>query len=95
MKRLTNEVECRMPQRTNGYKWWALSATSVGMLMAVLNSTTLLIALPTLTRVLHMNTFLAVWVLLGYMVVQTALVLTVGRLSDIWGRKKLYVAGFA
>ncbi|AEW04772.1 major facilitator superfamily MFS_1 [Sulfobacillus acidophilus DSM 10332] len=84
-----------MPKRPNGYKWWALSATSVGMLMAVLNSTTLLIALPTLTRVLHMSTFLAIWVLLVYMVVQTALVLTVGRLSDVWGRKKLYVAGFA
>jgi len=79
----------------NGYKWWALSATSVGMLMAVLNSTTLLIALPTLTRALHMSTFLAIWVLLVYMVVQTALVLTVGRLSDVWGRKNLYVLGFA
>ncbi len=80
---------------TANYKWWALSATSLGMLMAVLNGTTLLIALPTLVRALHMSAFLSIWVLLSYMVVQTALVLTVGRLSDIFGRKRLYVMGFA
>lgn len=80
---------------TAHYKWWALSATSLGMLMAVLNGTTLLIALPTLVRALHMSAFLSIWVLLAYMVVQTVLVLTVGRLSDIFGRKRLYVMGFA
>ncbi len=79
----------------DNYKWWALSATSLGMFMAVLNDTTLLVALPTLIRVLHMSSFLAIWVMLSYMVVQTILVLTVGRFSDMYGRKRWYVAGFA
>lgn len=78
-----------------GYKWWALSATSLGTLMAVLNGTTLLIALPTLIRDLHMSALLAIWVMLAYMVAQTVLLLTVGRLSDMFGRKRFYVLGFA
>ncbi|WP_053960886.1 MFS transporter [Sulfobacillus thermosulfidooxidans] len=77
------------------YKWWALSATSLGMFMAMLNGTTLLVALPTLIRVLHMSSLLAIWVMLAYMVTQTVLVLTVGRFSDMYGRKRWYVAGFA
>ncbi|PSR27856.1 MAG: MFS transporter [Sulfobacillus thermosulfidooxidans] len=76
------------------YKWWALSATSLGMFMAMLNGTTLLVALPTLIRVLHMSSLLAIWVMLAYMVTQTVLVLTVGRFSDMYGRKRWYVAGF-
>ncbi|WP_242968394.1 DHA2 family efflux MFS transporter permease subunit [Sulfobacillus sp. hq2] len=79
----------------SAYKWWALSATSMGMFMAVLNDTTLLVALPTLIRVLHMSSLLAIWVMLSYMVTQTILVLTVGRFSDMYGRKRWYVAGFA
>ena len=77
------------------YKWWALSATSLGMFMAMVNGTTLLVALPTLIRVLHMSSLLAIWVMLAYMVTQTVLVLTVGRFSDMYGRKRWYVAGFA
>ncbi|HBQ96316.1 MAG TPA: MFS transporter, partial [Sulfobacillus sp.] len=77
------------------YKWWALSATSLGMFMAMVNGTTLLVALPTLIRVLHMSSLLAIWVMLAYMVTQTILVLTVGRFSDMYGRKRWYVAGFA
>ncbi len=76
------------------YKWWALSATSLGMFMAMVNGTTLLVALPTLIRVLHMSSLLAIWVMLAYMVTQTVLVLTVGRFSDMYGRKRWYVAGF-
>lgn len=82
-------------QSSKTYKWWALSATSMGMFMAVLNDTTLLVALPTLIRVLHMSSLLAIWVMLSYMVTQTVLVLTVGRFSDMYGRKRWYVAGFA
>lgn len=78
-----------------GYKWWALAITSVGMMVAVLNGNTLLIALPTLIRDLHMSDLLGIWVMMGYLVVQTVLVLTAGRFSDLWGRKVLFVAGFA
>jgi EmrB/QacA subfamily drug resistance transporter len=77
------------------YKWWALSCTSVGMLLATLNSGTLIIALPDLERSLHTTLLQLVWVILAYMIAATVLVLTAGRLSDLFGRKRAYVAGFA
>src|SRR3954470_10229255 len=76
------------------YKWWALSCTSVGMLLATVNSGTLIIALPDLERSLHTSLLSLVWVILAYMIASTVLVVTAGRLSDLFGRKKAYVAGF-
>jgi EmrB/QacA subfamily drug resistance transporter len=76
------------------YKWWALSTTSVGMLLATVNSGTLIIALPDLERSLHTTLLALVWVILAYMIASTVLVVTAGRLSDLFGRKKAYVAGF-
>lgn len=76
------------------YKWWALSCTSLGMLLATINSGTLIIALPDLARELHTSILTLVWVLLAYMIASTVLVLTAGRLSDLYGRKILYVVGF-
>src|SRR3954468_18566090 len=76
------------------YKWWALSCTSVGMLLAATNSGTLIIALPDLERALHASLLGLVWVILAYMIVSTVLVLTAGRLSDLFGRKQAYVGGF-
>jgi MFS family permease len=77
------------------YKWWALSCTSLGMLMATINSGTLIIALPDLERSLSTTLLTLVWVILAYMIASTVLVLTAGRLSDLFGRKKAYVGGFA
>src|SRR5438477_1242959 len=77
------------------YKWWALSCTSVGMLLATINSGTLIIALPDLERSLHTSLLQLVWVILVYMIASTVLVLTAGRLSDLFGRKRAYVLGFA
>jgi EmrB/QacA subfamily drug resistance transporter len=77
------------------YKWWALSCTSVGMLLATINSGTLIIALPDLERSLHTSLLSLVWVILSYMIASTVLVLACGRLSDLFGRKRAYVAGFA
>src|ERR687885_1147232 len=76
------------------YKWWALSCTSLGMLMATINSGTLIIALPDLERSLHTSILTLVWVILSYMIASTVLVLTAGRLSDLFGRKRAYVGGF-
>jgi EmrB/QacA subfamily drug resistance transporter len=76
------------------YKWWALSCTSVGMLLAATNSGTLIIALPDLERALHTSLLGLVWVILAYMIASTVLVLTAGRLSDLFGRKRAYVGGF-
>ncbi|MBV9212814.1 MAG: MFS transporter [Actinobacteria bacterium] len=77
------------------YKWWALSCTSLGMLLATINSGTLIIALPDLGRSLHTSLLQLVWVILAYMIASTVLVLTAGRLSDLFGRKRAYLAGFA
>jgi EmrB/QacA subfamily drug resistance transporter len=77
------------------YKWWALSCTSLGMLMATINSGTLIIALPDLERALGTSILELVWVILAYMIASTVLVLTAGRLSDLFGRKYAYVGGFA
>lgn len=68
--------------------------TSLGALLASLNMSTLVIALPDLLRSLHTGLLEVVWVLLSYLLAQTALVLSAGRLSDIYGRKLLYAGGF-
>jgi EmrB/QacA subfamily drug resistance transporter len=89
------------PQRRLGvaaehphYKWWALSCTSLGMLLATINSGTLIIALPDLERSLGTSLLELVWVILVYMIASTVLVLTAGRLADLFGRKEAYVGGF-
>jgi EmrB/QacA subfamily drug resistance transporter len=76
------------------YKWWALSCTSLGMLLATINSGTLIIALPDLERSLHTTLLELVWVILVYMIASTVLVLSAGRLSDQFGRKQAYIGGF-
>src|SRR3954470_6843546 len=76
------------------YRWWALSCTSLGMLLATLNSGTLIIALPDLERSLGTSLLSLVWVILAYMIASTVLVITAGRLSDLFGRKRAYVIGF-
>ena len=76
------------------YKWWALSCTSFGMLLATVNSGTLIIALPELERALHSSLLQLVWVIIAYIIASTVLVMPAGRLSDMFGRKRAYVTGF-
>src|SRR2546421_7633764 len=64
------------------------------MLLATINSGTLIIALPDLERSLGTSLLQLVWVILAYMIASTVLVLTAGRLSDLFGRKHAYVGGF-
>ncbi|MGO9819436.1 MAG: MFS transporter [Solirubrobacteraceae bacterium] len=78
----------------DSYKWWALSCTSLGMLLATINSGTLIIALPDLERSLNTSLLELVWVILVYMIASTVLVLSAGRLSDQFGRKRAYIGGF-
>jgi len=83
------------------YKWTVLSNTTLGALMASINGTIILISLPVIFRGLNVNAFapgnitLLIWLLLGYGVVTATLLVTFGRISDMWGRARMYNLGFA
>ncbi|MEM3675427.1 MAG: MFS transporter [Thermoplasmataceae archaeon] len=78
------------------YKWVALSNTTIGTLMSSIDTNIVLIALPTIARDLKgMTTIDVLWVILGYQLVISSVLVNFGRLSDIFGRVKLYNAGFA
>lgn len=77
------------------YRWTALSIASLGTLVGVLNASTLIIALPTIMVDLDTDLFGVMWVLISYMLIMTILAPAWGRLADIHGRKRLYVAGLA
>ncbi len=82
------------------YKWIALSNTTLGVLLATLNATSLIIALPVIFRGIHINPLSAssfsylLWILLGYLLVTAILVVSLGRLGDMFGRVKMYNYGF-
>lgn len=77
------------------YRWVALSIASLGTLVGVLNASTLIIALPTIMVDLHTDLIGVMWVLISYLLIMTILAPAWGRLTDIRGRKQLYVAGLA
>jgi EmrB/QacA subfamily drug resistance transporter len=78
------------------YKWIVLSNTTLGTLMASLDTNIVLIALPTISRELRATSFFdLLWVLLGYQLVNGSLLVNFGRLSDMFGRVRLYTFGFA
>ncbi|MBK5244443.1 MAG: MFS transporter [Eubacteriaceae bacterium] len=77
------------------YKWIALSCTTLGALFSVLSGTTLVVALPVIMKDLNTSMSVITWTIMGYMLVMTILVPSIGRMGDMYGRKKLYVSGFA
>ena len=81
--------------KNNNYKWIALSCTTIGALMSVMSGSTLMIALPDIMKELHASMGVLTWILMGYMLVLTIFVPSIGRVADMFGRKKLYVGGFA
>lgn len=81
--------------KTIDYKWTALSCTTLGALFSVLSGSTLLIALPVIMKDLNTSMSIVTWTIMGYMLVMTILVPSIGRMADMVGRKKLYVSGFA
>ncbi|HJV09329.1 MAG TPA: MFS transporter [Acidimicrobiales bacterium] len=93
-----------MQRRDHGedrYKWTALSNTTLGIFMATLDASIVLISLPAIFRGIHLdplqpaNVGYLLWMLMGYLVVTAVLVVTFGRLGDIFGRVRMYNAGFA
>ncbi len=83
------------------YKWVALSNTTIGMLMATINGTITLISLPAIFKGIQLSPFQAgsfvylLWILMGFNIVTATLLVTFGRLSDIFGRVRLFNLGFA
>jgi MFS family permease len=82
------------------YKWVALANTTAGMFMAALDGSIVIIALPAIFRGIGLdplapgNIFYLLWMIMGYRLVQAVLVVTLGRLGDMFGRVKIYNAGF-
>ncbi len=85
----------------DGYKWIALSNTTLGILMATINSSIVLISLPAIFRGIRLNPLTPdnvsylLWMLMGYMVVTAVLVVSLGRVGDMFGRVRMYNLGFA
>ncbi|HEY0485848.1 MAG TPA: MFS transporter [Mycobacteriales bacterium] len=83
------------------YKWVALTNTTLGVLMATVNSSIVIISLPAIFNGIRLdplapgNVGYLLWMLMGYMLVTAVLVVTLGRLGDIYGRVRIYNAGFA
>ncbi|MFW0792363.1 MFS transporter [Gordonia sp. CPCC 205515] len=83
------------------YKWIALSNTTLGMLIATINSSIVLIALPDIFKGINLNplepenTSYLLWMMMGFLVVTAVLVVSFGRLGDMYGRARMYNMGFA
>ena len=87
--------------RSERYKWVALSNTTLGTMMATIDTSIMLIALPDVFRGIHLdplaagNSFFLLWMILSFQVVTAVLVVSFGRLGDIFGRVRMYNLGFA
>jgi MFS family permease len=82
------------------YKWIALSNTTLGVLLATIDGSIVLIAMPDIFRGIHLNplqpgnSFYLLWMILGFLVVSSVLVVSLGRLGDQFGRVRMYNLGF-
>jgi MFS family permease len=87
--------------RSERYKWTALSNTTIGVLLATIDSSIMLIAMPDIFRGIGLdplgagNSFYLLWMILGFLVVSSVLVVSLGRLGDMFGRVRMYNLGFA
>src|SRR5216683_3466649 len=82
------------------YKWMALSNATLAVLLATLDASITIIAMPDIFRGIHLdplqpaNSFYLLWMILGYLVVSSVLIVSLGRLGDIYGRVRIYNLGF-
>src|SRR5256886_12047114 len=91
-----------MPSRASSdrYRWIALSNTTLAVLLATLDVSITLIAMPNIFRGIHLdplvpsNSFYLLWMILGYMIVGSVLIVSLGRLGDMFGRVRIYNLGF-
>jgi MFS family permease len=100
---MTAPPKTHAPRRPAGdrYKWTALANTTAAVFMSALDGSIVLIALPAIFRGVHLdplapgNIAYLLWMIMGYRLVQAVLVVTVGRLGDMYGRVRIYNSGFA
>ena len=98
---VTGRDQAVADSRSVHYKWIALSNTTLGVLMVTINQSILLISLPALFRGIKLNplvpsnTSYFLWVFMGFLLVTAVLVVSLGRVGDIYGRVKMYNLGFA
>ena len=89
------------PRGDDRYPWIVLTNTTVAMFMSALDASIVIIALPAIFRGIHLDPLAAgnvaylLWMIMGYMLVQSVLVVTLGRLGDMYGRVRIYNLGFA
>jgi EmrB/QacA subfamily drug resistance transporter len=94
------QTRARLSGASDSYKWIALSNTTLGVLLATLDVSITLIAMPDIFRgirldpLLPSNSFYLLWMILGYMVVSSVLIVSLGRLGDMFGRVRIYNLGF-
>ena len=100
----SGQVRAGVPEKAElgpHYKWIALSNTTLGVLMATINQSIVLIALPDIFRGIGLNplspenTSYLLWMFMGFLVVSAVLVVSFGRLGDMFGRVRMYNLGFA
>ncbi|MEA2155366.1 MAG: hypothetical protein QOE11_1506 [Solirubrobacteraceae bacterium] len=93
-------VELAGPSAPDRYKWIALSNTTLGILLATLDASITIIAMPDIFRGIHLdplapaNSSYLLWMILGYLVVSSVLIVSLGRLGDMFGRVRTYNLGF-
>jgi MFS family permease len=95
-------ISRRQPElrTSDSYKWIALSNTTLSMTMATIDGSIVIIAMPAIFRGIHLsplapgNITYVLWMIMGYLLVQAVLVVTLGRLGDMFGRVKIYNLGF-
>ncbi len=82
------------PQNQNLTKWYTMAAVAMGVFLATIDGSIVNIALPILARDLEVDFAVVEWVVLAYLLTITTLMLGIGRLADMIGKKKIYVSGF-
>jgi MFS family permease len=88
------------PGRGDRYKWVALSNTTLSVSMATIDASIVIIAMPAIFRGIHLNPLTPgnisylLWMIMGYLLIQSVLVVTLGRLGDMFGRVRIYNLGF-
>ena len=99
-QRLTVEPRTAVASHPDHYKWIALSNTTVGVVLATIDASIMLIAMPDIFRGISLNpldpanSFYLLWMILGFLIVSSVLVVGLGRLGDIVGRVRIYNLGF-